>query len=129
MERPFFAGLGAASGTPLAVNYNPLDVLGIQAADSLRLLRSGAFDVMSVQIGMVARDDPFFEGLDLIGVEGRVRGLGACGDQGVDGLVGQDAGAGGVKGHGPSLPRIYGRVVKPKQACGARAAGRAWGHV
>jgi TRAP-type C4-dicarboxylate transport system substrate-binding protein len=34
----------------------------------LRLLRSGTFDVMSVQIGMAARDDPFFEGVDLIGV-------------------------------------------------------------
>jgi TRAP-type C4-dicarboxylate transport system substrate-binding protein len=68
VERPFFNGLGAATGIPLAVNYNPLDVLGIQAADGLRHLRSGAFDVMSVQIGMVARDDPFFEGLDLIGV-------------------------------------------------------------
>jgi TRAP-type C4-dicarboxylate transport system substrate-binding protein len=68
VERPFFIGLSAASGVPLAVTYNPLDVLGIQAADSLRHLRSGAFDVMSVQIGMVARDDPFFEGLDLIGV-------------------------------------------------------------
>jgi TRAP-type C4-dicarboxylate transport system substrate-binding protein len=68
VERPFFNGLGTATGIPLAANYNPLDVLGIQAADSLRLLRSGTFDVMSVQIGMVARDDPFFEGLDLIGV-------------------------------------------------------------
>lgn len=68
IERPFFTGLSAASGVPLAVTYNPMDVLGIQAADALRHLRSGAFDVMSVQIGMVARDDPFFEGLDLIGV-------------------------------------------------------------
>jgi TRAP-type C4-dicarboxylate transport system substrate-binding protein len=75
IERPFFTGLAAATGIPLTVTYNPLDVLGIQAADSLRHLRSGAFDVMSVQIGMVARDDPFFEGLDLIGVSTTVPDL------------------------------------------------------
>jgi TRAP-type C4-dicarboxylate transport system substrate-binding protein len=68
IERPFFTGLAAATGIGVAVNYNPMDVLGVQAADALRLLRSGAFDVMSVQIGMASRDDPFFEGIDLIGV-------------------------------------------------------------
>jgi TRAP-type C4-dicarboxylate transport system substrate-binding protein len=75
VERPFFTGLSVATGSPLAVANNPLDVLGIQAADSLRHLRSGAFDVISAQIGMVARDDPFFEGLDLIGVSTTVADL------------------------------------------------------
>lgn len=68
VERPFFTNLASTAGINVAVNYNPMDVLGVQAADALRLLRSGAFDVMSVQIGMASRDDPFFEGLDLIGV-------------------------------------------------------------
>lgn len=68
IERPFFDGLAKATGVSLSTNYNPMDVLGLQAADALRLLRSGAFDVMSVQIGMASRDDPFFEGLDLVGV-------------------------------------------------------------
>ncbi|MGE0419094.1 MAG: TRAP transporter substrate-binding protein [Acetobacteraceae bacterium] len=68
IERPFFVGLPTKLGIPLAVNYNPMDVVGVQAADALRLLRSGTFDVMSVQIGMASRDDPFFEGIDLIGV-------------------------------------------------------------
>jgi TRAP-type C4-dicarboxylate transport system substrate-binding protein len=68
IERPFFEGLGKIAGLQLAANYNPMDVLGVQAADALRLLRSGAFDVMSVQIGMASRDDPFFEGVDLVGV-------------------------------------------------------------
>jgi TRAP-type C4-dicarboxylate transport system substrate-binding protein len=68
IEKPFFTALPKLSGIPLAVNYNPMDVVGVQAADALRLLRSGTFDVMSVQIGMASRDDPFFEGLDLIGV-------------------------------------------------------------
>jgi TRAP-type C4-dicarboxylate transport system substrate-binding protein len=47
----------------------------VQAADALRLLRSGTFDVMSVQIGMASRDDPFFEGLDLIGVSTNMKDL------------------------------------------------------
>lgn len=68
IERPFFDALAKNTGVNLATNFNPMDVLGVQAADALRLLRSGAFDVMSVQIGMASRDDPFFEGVDLIGV-------------------------------------------------------------
>jgi TRAP-type C4-dicarboxylate transport system substrate-binding protein len=68
IEKPFFTGLPKAIGGNFTVNYNAMDVLGVQAADALRLLRSGTFDVMSVQIGMASRDDPFFEGVDLIGV-------------------------------------------------------------
>ncbi|MGQ0663819.1 MAG: TRAP transporter substrate-binding protein [Pseudomonadota bacterium] len=68
IEKPFFESLAKNTGIGLAMNYNPMDVVGVQAADALRLLRSGTFDVMSVQIGMASRDDPFFEGLDLIGV-------------------------------------------------------------
>jgi len=66
IERPFFEQL--AEDTDIQVNYNTMDTLGLQAADALRLISSGAFDVMSVQIGMASRDDPFFEGIDLIGV-------------------------------------------------------------
>jgi TRAP-type C4-dicarboxylate transport system substrate-binding protein len=68
IERSFFEGLPATSGVELAVNYNPMDVVGVKAPDALRMLRGGSFDVMSVQIGMASRDDPFFEGIDLIGV-------------------------------------------------------------
>ncbi len=68
VERPFFTQLAKATGIPTAITYNPMDTVSVQAADALRLLRSGTFDVMSVQIGMASRDDPFFEGIDLIGV-------------------------------------------------------------
>ena len=68
VERPFFQNLAAETGLDLKVNYNPMDVLGIKAPDALRLIKAGAFDVMSVQTGMAARDDPFFEGLDIAGV-------------------------------------------------------------
>jgi TRAP-type C4-dicarboxylate transport system substrate-binding protein len=68
VERPFFEGLAKETGIGFAVNYNPMDMLGIKAPDALRLLKAGAFDVMSVQTGMAARDDAFFEGLDIAGV-------------------------------------------------------------
>jgi len=75
IEKPFFTGLPKALGVPIAINYNAMDVVNVQAADALRLLRSGTFDVMSVQIGMASRDDPFFEGLDLIGVSTNMKDL------------------------------------------------------
>lgn len=68
VERPFFAELAENVGIETNVQYNPMDVVGLSGSDALRMLRSGAFDLMSVQIGMVSRDDPFFEGLDLNGV-------------------------------------------------------------
>jgi TRAP-type C4-dicarboxylate transport system substrate-binding protein len=68
IERPFYAGLPQATGINLAITFNPMDVVGVQAADALRLIRSGAFDIMAVLTGQIARDEPFFDGLDLIGV-------------------------------------------------------------
>jgi TRAP-type C4-dicarboxylate transport system substrate-binding protein len=68
VEREFFENLGEKSGVSLNVNFNPMDVVGVRAPDALRMLRSGAFDIMSVQIGMASRDDPFFEGIDVVGV-------------------------------------------------------------
>lgn len=68
IEQGFFDALAERSGVDVTSNYNPMDVVGVRAPDALRLLRAGTFDVMSVQIGMASRDDPFFEGIDLIGV-------------------------------------------------------------
>lgn len=66
VERPFFGKLNERDD--MKVMYNTMDAIGVEAADALRMLRTGAFDVMSVQIGMASRDDPFFEGVDLAGV-------------------------------------------------------------
>jgi TRAP-type C4-dicarboxylate transport system substrate-binding protein len=68
IEQGFFDSLAERSGVDVTSNYNPMDVVGVKAPDALRMLRAGSFDVMSVQIGMASRDDPFFEGIDLIGV-------------------------------------------------------------
>lgn len=68
IEQSIIEALPEKTGVDLSVNYNTMDAVGVKAPDALRLLKSGAFDLMSVQIGMASRDDPFFEGIDLIGV-------------------------------------------------------------
>lgn len=68
IERPFFDALAKNSGVQVRVNYNSHDSVGMKLQDALRLVRTGAFDILSVPIGLVSQDDPFFEGLDLVGV-------------------------------------------------------------
>jgi len=50
------------------VDRNEFQVLGLNLGDALRLVNSGAFQLATTQIGSVAKDDPFLEGIDLIGV-------------------------------------------------------------
>jgi TRAP-type C4-dicarboxylate transport system substrate-binding protein len=68
LERSFYDGLAETTGIDITVNFNPLDVVGVNMQDTLRLVRSGTFDIVETTIGSAARDDPFVEGLDLIGV-------------------------------------------------------------
>lgn len=62
------AGIEAVQSNGITVVRNEFQVLGINLADALRLVNSGAFQLATTQIGSVARDDPFLEGIDLIGV-------------------------------------------------------------
>ena len=57
-----------SSNENFSVSYNNYEGLGLSTADGLRLVSDNAFDIVSVQIGTAARDDAFFEGLDLIGI-------------------------------------------------------------
>lgn len=52
----------------LRIDRSEFQTLGINMADALRLVRAGTFDIVSTQVGLAARDDPFLEGIDLIGV-------------------------------------------------------------
>jgi TRAP-type C4-dicarboxylate transport system substrate-binding protein len=56
----------------VSVERSEFQSLGIDLGDGLRLIRSGTFDVISTQVGLVARDDAFLEGIDLIGVSTNV---------------------------------------------------------
>lgn len=68
LEQEFYAGLPEKTGIDLAINFNPLDVVGIDMQDTLRMVRTGAFDIVQSTVGAAARDDAFLEGIDLIGV-------------------------------------------------------------
>lgn len=68
LEIAFVESLVANPAVDVEFDYREMQVLNIKAADGFRLVRSATFDMMSVQIGHASRDEPFFEGLDLIGV-------------------------------------------------------------
>lgn len=65
---PERAGLDALASGGFDVSRTEYQAVGINLADGLRLLSTGAFDMATIQVGSVARDDPFLEGIDLIGV-------------------------------------------------------------
>ena len=67
-EQPFFESLAKHTGLPLEVDYKPMDVVGVKDADGLRALKSGLFDVMTLRIAQVSRDEPFLLGADLVGL-------------------------------------------------------------
>lgn len=58
----------ALKGSGFTVTRNEYQALGVNLADGLRLISTGAFDMATIQVGSVAKDDPFLEGIDLIGV-------------------------------------------------------------
>lgn len=68
LERDFYQTLAEKTGVDFKVNFNPLDVVSVNMQDTLRMAKSGTFDIVQSTIGPVARDDPFLEGIDLIGV-------------------------------------------------------------
>src|SRR5918993_2771323 len=104
IERPFFVGLARETGINLSVTYNPMDQVGVQAADALRHLRTGAFDVMSVLIGQTARDEPFIDSLDLIGVSTTLDETRTAVDAGREALDRRVGGEGDEHGASPLPP-------------------------
>lgn len=68
LEKAFYGNLAKKTGLNIQVNFNPLDVVGVDMKDTLRVVRNGTFDVVQSTIGPAARDDIFLEGIDLIGV-------------------------------------------------------------
>lgn len=67
-EQPFFVDFKKNSGLPVEVDYKPMDSLGIKDVEGLRTLRSGLFDIVSLRLNQVSRDEPFLLGLDLVGL-------------------------------------------------------------
>ena len=67
-EAPFFEGLGERAGLALSVAYDPIDVLDMDPEEGLDLLRHGIVDVASLGIAVISKRDPFFLGLDVVGL-------------------------------------------------------------
>ncbi|MBD3305012.1 ABC transporter substrate-binding protein [candidate division KSB3 bacterium] len=67
VEQPFFKELDEASAE-LDIQFRTMDELGQKGFQAMRQLRAGVFDIMEIQLGYVSGDDPFFQGVDLVGV-------------------------------------------------------------
>jgi TRAP-type C4-dicarboxylate transport system substrate-binding protein len=67
-EQPFFETLAAKSGLPIEVEYKPQDTTGIKDTEQLRVLESGLFDIVSLRMAQISRDEPLTMGFDLVGL-------------------------------------------------------------
>lgn len=67
-EQPFFENFSKHVGFEAKVNYKPIDVTGIKSEETLRVLKSGLFDIVSLRIAQAARDEPFLLGQDIVGL-------------------------------------------------------------
>ncbi len=67
-EQPFFENFSKNVGFDAKVNYKPIDVTGIKSEETLRVLKNGLFDIVSLRIAQAARDEPFLLGQDIVGL-------------------------------------------------------------
>ena len=68
IEGPFFADFAASTGLDITAEFQPADVTGIKDTEQLRVLKSGLFDIISLRLSQVSRDEPTILGLDLVGL-------------------------------------------------------------
>ncbi|WP_347309578.1 TRAP transporter substrate-binding protein [Defluviimonas sp. SAOS-178_SWC] len=68
VEQPFFENFAERTGIDASVDYKPLDVTGIKDTEELRILKGGLFDIVSLRMSQVSRDEPTILGLDLVGL-------------------------------------------------------------
>ena len=64
MERPFFEGLGKATGLPLDIRYRPIDQTGYRDTHQLTMLREGQLDLVSLRFLQNAGVEPTLLGID-----------------------------------------------------------------
>jgi len=68
VEQPFFENFAERTGIDAAMDYKPMDVTGIKDTEQLRILKAGLFDIVSLRLSQVSRDEPTILGLDLVGL-------------------------------------------------------------
>jgi len=66
VEQPFFENLGKT--LPFDVDYKALEATGVKEFEQIRVMRSGIYDVVTLRLGQVSRDEPTILGLDLVGM-------------------------------------------------------------
>jgi TRAP-type transport system periplasmic protein len=67
-EQPFFENFSKNVGFEAKVNYKPIDVTGQKSEETLRLSKTGLFDIVSLRVAQAARDEPFLLGQDIVGL-------------------------------------------------------------
>lgn len=67
-EQPFFENFAKNTGIQATVNYKPIDVTGVKSEETLRVSKSGLFDIVSLRTAQAARDEPFLLGQDIVGL-------------------------------------------------------------
>lgn len=68
IERPFWKDLEKNTNGQLAADFRTIDEIGLKGFESLRTLRSGAFDIVSFQISFIGGEAPVLMGVDLPGL-------------------------------------------------------------
>ncbi len=69
IEQPFFENFAEETGLDgFTADYQPVDVTGIKDTEQLRILKGGLFDIVSLRLSQVSRDEPTILGLDLVGL-------------------------------------------------------------
>jgi TRAP-type transport system periplasmic protein len=67
-EEPFFQNLAKNVGFEVTANYKAIDVTGVKSEETLRVSKSGLFDIVSLRTAQAARDEPFLLGQDIVGL-------------------------------------------------------------
>lgn len=67
-EQVFFDSFGENTGLDATAEYSTLDMTGIKDTEQLRILKAGLFDIVSLRLSQVSRDEPAILGLDLVGL-------------------------------------------------------------
>jgi TRAP-type transport system periplasmic protein len=67
-EQPFFETFAQKTGLPIEMDYKPQDTTGIKDTEQLRILESGLFDIVSLRMAQISRDEPLTMGFDLVGL-------------------------------------------------------------
>jgi TRAP-type C4-dicarboxylate transport system substrate-binding protein len=67
-EQPFFENFAQRTGLDAKADYKPVDMTGIKDTEELRILKAGLFDIVSLRMSQISRDEPTILGLDLVGL-------------------------------------------------------------